>query len=50
MEIVLRPLVMLALLLIAFCISRALYRFIPDGKVKRWLYKQHHVIPRANDQ
>jgi hypothetical protein len=45
MEIILRPLAMVALLLIACGISKALHRFIPNGRIKQILYKKHSVIP-----
>jgi hypothetical protein len=47
MEIVLRPLALLVLLLMAYGISRLLYRIIPAGRVKDILYKRHSVIPEA---
>lgn len=45
MAIILRPLMMLLLLVMAFGLSRLLHRVIPDGKVKEFLYKKHFVVP-----
>ena len=45
LSIVGRPLTLFALLVLALGISALLYRFIPDGPVKRFLYAKHVVIP-----
>jgi small-conductance mechanosensitive channel len=46
LAIVLRPLALVVLLVAAVTLSRWLSRFIPDGRVKRFLYARHEVVPR----
>lgn len=46
LAIVLRPLALVVLLFTALLISRMLARVIPEGRVKRFLYAQHEIVPR----
>ena len=45
LAIVLRPVVLLVMLFIAWAISRTLYRLIPPGRARDVLYKRRDVIP-----
>lgn len=45
LAIVLRPFGLLVLLLTAALLSRSIERYIPDGRVKRLLYRRHSVVP-----
>jgi hypothetical protein len=40
---IVRPLVLLALLLIAYGLSRAIYRLIPTGPLKDFLYRRRRL-------
>lgn len=42
--VLLKPFVLLALFLPAALLSHLLRRFIPEGRVKRWLYKVHPIM------
>lgn len=44
--IVLRPLVLVALLFAAMYLAHLLQRLIPDGRVNRFLYAKHEIVPR----
>lgn len=43
LAILVRPFVMLLLLTMGWVIARLLHRFIPEGRIKRWLYKPRGI-------
>ena len=47
LAVIARPLFLLALLGTAFCVSRAVERFIPAGRIKALLYRSHRLAGPA---
>lgn len=43
--ILIRPFVAMGLFLIAAVLSRLVSPAVPDGAIKRWLYKPRDIIP-----